>query len=68
MNFIEAIKLVKDGKAVHRSSWENNNMSSVQVSMDNYEIGIVKYHVAACEIHFTPDDVLADDWTEGDNF
>ena len=65
MNFIEAIKLVQQGKAVHRACFRH---SGIQVSMDNDERGIVKYHVAACEIRFTPDDILADDWIEGANY
>ena len=65
MNFIEAVKLIQQGKAVHRSSYRH---SGIQASMDKDEIGIVKYHVAACELHFTPDDILADDWVEGVNY
>lgn len=61
MNFIEAIKEIRNSKLVSRKSWFDNIALSISSKSDE----IVAYNISTAteiEYKFTENDIQADDW------
>lgn len=67
MNFIEAIRLAREGKEVRRKGWRNKNcVLSEQRLRDGERTIAMNNHKSQIRIPYmiNGDDVLADDWVE----